>query len=87
MQPAGYGRFWDLTVEHIEPEGPAVAGQRFCGWSQALCKRWRIAGEVEEVDAQRHHIQFRMTLPLGVVSINRIMCTPIDERSCMVRYG
>ncbi len=28
MHPAGYGRFWDLTVERVEPEGPAVADRR-----------------------------------------------------------
>ena len=49
--PAGYGRFWDLTVERVEPEGPAAAGQRLTGWSRALCRRWRIDGEIVEVDA------------------------------------
>jgi hypothetical protein len=29
MHPAGYGRFLDLTVERVEPDGPAAAGQRF----------------------------------------------------------
>ena len=84
MHPAGNGRFWDLTVE---PEGPAAAGQQFVGWSRALCRRWRIDGEVLEVDPERHQIRFRMSLPLGIVSDNRIVCTPIDERSCMLRYG
>src|SRR5438128_2315338 len=87
MQPAGYGRFWDLTVERVEPSGPAVVGQKLAGWSRALCRRWRIDLEIEEVDAERHHILFRMSLPLGVVGNNRIMCTRIDERSCLLRYG
>ena len=26
MDPAGYGGFLDLTVERVEPAGPAVAG-------------------------------------------------------------
>jgi hypothetical protein len=87
MQPAGYGRFWDLTVERVEPEGPAAAGQKLVGWSRALARRWRIDGEIQEVDAQRHHILFRMSLPFGIISSNRIVCVPIDGQSCTVRYG
>jgi hypothetical protein len=87
MQPAEYGRFWDMTVERVEPEGPATVGQTFAGWSRALCRRWRIAGEIQEVDAQRHQILFRLTLPFGLLSSNRIMCARIDEQSCTVRYG
>jgi uncharacterized protein YndB with AHSA1/START domain len=87
MHPAGYGRFWDLTVERVEPEGPAAVGQRFAGWSRALCRRWRVEAEILEVDPKDHHILFRMTLPLGLVSLNRIACVPIDEHHCTVRYG
>jgi hypothetical protein len=87
MRPAGYGRFWDLTVERVEPDGPAAAGQRFAGWTRALGRRWPIDGEVLEVDAERHQIRLRMSLPLGVVGDNRIVCTTIDDRSCMLRFG
>ena len=85
--PAGYGRFWDLTVERVEPEGPAAPGQRFAGWSRALYRRWRLRGEVLEVDARRHRIRFRMSLPLGIVGDNRIACAPLDDRSCTLRFG
>ena len=87
MHPAEYGRVLDLTVERLEPEGPAASGQRFGGWSRALCRRWRIDGEVVEVDAERHQIRFRMSLPLGIVGDNRIVCMPIDGGSCMLRFG
>ena len=87
MHPAGYGQFWDLTVERVEPEGPAVAGQKFAGWTRALCRRWRLEGEILEVDAERHQIRFRTALPLGIVGDNRAACMPIDGGSCMLRYG
>jgi hypothetical protein len=87
-RPAGYGRFWDLSVERVAPDGPAAVGQKFVGWTRALCKkRWRIDGEVLEVDAERHEIRFRTSLPLGVVADNRIVCTPIDDRSCTLQFG
>ena len=87
MYPAGYGRFWDLTVERVEPEGLAVVGQTFVGWSRALGRRWRIDGEIQEVDAERHHILFRMSYPFGVVGNNRLMCIRTGEQSCMLRFG
>jgi hypothetical protein len=87
IQPAGYGRFWDMTIERVEPAGPARLGQKFVGRTTALCRRWRLDGEIQEVDAQRHQILFRLALPLGLISSNRIMCARIDDQSCTVRYG
>lgn len=88
MRPSGYGHFWDLTVDRVEPDGPAAVGQKFAGWTRAfLFHRWPIDGEVLEVDAKRHQIRFRTSLPLGVVADNRIVCTPIDDRSCTLQFG
>jgi hypothetical protein len=89
MQPAGYGRFWEFTVERVEPEGPAMVGQKFVGWTKPLCRRWRwrLNGEIQELDAERHHILFHMSLPFGLISSNRIMCARIDEQCCTLRYG
>jgi hypothetical protein len=77
-----------LTFERVEPEGQAVVGQNFVGWSRALCRRWQISGEIQEVDAEHHQILFRMFLPFfRLVTSNRVVCARIDERSCMLRYG
>jgi hypothetical protein len=84
---AAYGSLWDLTVDHIAPPGRAVAGQRIDGWARAFCRRWRVSGQIVDVDTANHTIQFRMTLPLGVVSDNRISCTPLDATRCLVRFG
>src|SRR6516162_5816658 len=81
MHPAKYGQFLDLTVERIEPDGPAAPGQKFVGWTRELCRRWRIDGEIVEVDPGRHQILFRMALPFGIVGDNRLVCTPIGARS------
>jgi len=87
MHLAGYGEFLDLTIERVEPAGPAAAGQRFAGWTRAACRRWRVEGEVVEVDAQRHQIRFRTLLPLGIVGDNTISCAPIDAGGCILRFG
>ena len=50
-------------------------------------ERWRIDGEVLEVDTKRHQIRFLTSLPFGIVGDNRILCTPLDDRSCTLRFG
>jgi uncharacterized protein YndB with AHSA1/START domain len=85
--PPDYGRFWDIHVERVEPAGRATPGQRISGWTRELCRRWKIDGEIVDVDPARHEIRFRMSLPFGVVSDNRIACTPIDDAACLVRFG
>jgi hypothetical protein len=84
MHPAGYGGFWQMTVDRVEPEGPAAVGQRFFA---TLCPGMRLDGEVLEVDAVRHAIRFHTTMPFGLIGDNRITCSPIDGSSCMLRYG
>ena len=78
-EPADYGRFFDLTVERVD--GPKIVGS-----TRAFGKRWQIEGEIEDVDAARHQIRFRMSLPFGVIGINRIGCQPIDAGRCLVRF-
>lgn len=85
MHPAGYGGFWDMKVERVDPEGPAAVGQRL--FASTLCGRLRIDGEILEVDHVRHAIRFLTHLPFGLVGDNRISCSPIDAGSCMLRYG
>jgi len=76
MHPAGYGGFWEIMVERVEPEGPAAVGQRFYAWTK--CRRLRIEGEILEVDEVRHAIRFLTTFPFGLIGDNQITCTPID---------
>ena len=85
MHPAGYGGFWQVTVDRVEPEWPAAVGQRF--FASMLCRRLRIDGEILEVDAARHSIRFHTTMPFGLIGDNRIACSPIDASSCMLRYS
>jgi hypothetical protein len=88
MEPAGYGRFWEWQVERVEPAGPATVGQKVYGWTpRVLGVRWRIDGVIQEVDMQRQEIRFRVSLPWGLLSNNRIMCAWIDDHRCTLRFG
>ncbi len=87
VDPAGYGRWTDGRVESLEPPGSAQPGQVFTVSAPAFGKRWRVSFAIQHVDAARHQIRFRVTLPFGVVEDSQITCTPLDERSCRVSYG
>ena len=86
-QPARYGEWWDVRVERVEPEGPAVPGQHIYVTSRALGKRWDVRFVVKTVNAARHQIQFDVTLPLSIVDHVTITCTPINAESCRAQYG
>ena len=86
-QPARYGRFWDFTVERVEPDGAAAPGQKVHGWTRALGRRWPVEGEVLGADAARRVVEFRMTLPFGVVGHNRISAEPMDDGRSLLRFG
>jgi Polyketide cyclase / dehydrase and lipid transport len=77
--PAGYGAFWDMRVARVVPPGPARAGQVVEGWPARMI--------IDAVDAARRQIRFTTTLPLGLLALNVITCTPLDAASCRVTYG
>lgn len=85
--PSRYDGWWDAHTTHIDPEGPAVAGQTIHGWTRGLGKRWPVRVQIEAVVADRHQIRFRSWLPLGISAINHISCAAIDMSRCRVQYG
>ena len=78
-QPEHYGRFFDIHIDNVD-------GQKIAGWTRAFGKRWKIEGEIEDMDAVRHQVRFRMSLPFGVIGINRISAQPIDATHCLLRF-
>ena len=77
--PAGYGAFWDMRVRSVVPPGPAQPGQVVEGWPSRVT--------VAAVDAARYQIRFTTTLPLGLLGLNVITCTPLDAARCRVAFG
>ena len=85
--PERYDEWWDAHVEHMEPPGPAVAGQHITASTRALGKRFSVGFKVEQIDPEKHKIQLNVSLPLGITELTTIICTPIDEHSCRVQFG
>jgi hypothetical protein len=87
MAPESYSEWWDARTEHVEPPGAAAPGQVVRASSRALGRRWPVTTRVEAVDAARHALDLRTTLPLGIVVANHILVQPLDARSCRVSFG
>ena len=78
--PAGYGPIWGIHIRRVVPPGPAQPGQVVEAWPA-------LRLHVEAVDAAHYQIRFRGSLPLGLLGLESITCTPIDAASCRVAYG
>jgi hypothetical protein len=87
VDPAGYSRWVDGTVESVEPPGPAQAGQTITISTSALGRRWHVTIAIDRVDVARRHIGFRVALPFGVMEHSQMTCTPLDAQACRVRFG
>jgi hypothetical protein len=87
MQPETYDQWWDFHAEAVTPPGPAAPGQAVSGWSKALNRKWPVSITIETINAQKHQMLLRTTLPLGIVVHNQISCVPLDAASCRVQFG
>ena len=85
--PAYYDEWWDAEMERIEPPGPAAPGQIVYATSRALGRRWRVETHVLGIDRQRHSIDLRTSLPLGIVVRNHLLCDALDPRTTRVTFG
>jgi hypothetical protein len=87
MQPEHYDDWWDAHTERVTPPGPAMPGQVITAWSRALGKKWDVSLTIELVDAERHQLRFRSSLPFRIGVVNHISCTAVDASSCRVQFG
>ncbi|HLV98934.1 MAG TPA: SRPBCC family protein [Ktedonobacterales bacterium] len=87
MQPETYDQWQDLHEAQVTPPGPATLGQTVSGWSKALGRKWPVSLTIESMNAERHQILLRTTLPFGIVVQNQISCAKVDATSCRVQFG
>lgn len=85
-EPSSYALWWGARTCSIEPEGPAVPGQRVHAQSAALGRQWNITVVVASVDETRYQIRLTTMLPLGITVHNHITCAPLDGK-CHVTFG
>jgi hypothetical protein len=83
---AGWGTFFDVRVNHVEPTGPAAVGQRMQGESGPRMLHLGVAFEFTRIDAVEHKLDMRVQLPFGITVHEALDCIPIDARRCRVNY-
>lgn len=85
--PARYDSWWDARTFRIDPPGPAAPGQVV--HAGGIKARWapRVTLRVMTVNPQKHQIQFKVDLPLGITNTQTTTCTAIDAVSCRVQFG
>jgi hypothetical protein len=84
--PRRYGEWTDLREIRAEPPGPATPGQVIRGVTREVGLTFTVTLTILAVDAERHQIEYRSDLPLGVVGHNRIVGVPIDPGRCRVSF-
>ena len=85
--PIRFSEWADAQVECVEPPGPTSVGQTITLTSPALCRRWRVVFQVEQVDPVHHQLGFKAILPLGLELHEHLSCAALDATSCRVQYG
>jgi len=85
--PTRYDAWWDAQTDSVDPAGPAQPGQTILGSSRALGRRWRIITSVEAVETAARRLHLRTTLPMGLVIVNTISCSPAGPDRTRVQFG
>jgi hypothetical protein len=84
---ANYDVWWDARTERLDPPGPAQAGQTLYASSQEFGRRWPLTLTLELVDAEKHQLRFRSTLPFGMSMVNHISCGQVNETTTRLQFG
>ena len=85
--PAGWGSFFDVRIDRIDPPGPATIGQRIEGESGPRLLHLKLAFQFMGIDVEKHRLMLDVKLPFGITVQEDLYCTPIDVDKCRVDYG
>jgi len=81
-----WGDFFDLRVQRVEPPGPAVVGQRCFGESGPSFLHLKVTFEFTRIDAARHALGLKVTLPFGISVREELDCVFVAAKQCRVNY-
>jgi len=85
--PAGWGRFFDVRIIGISPEGPATVGQIICAESGPSILRLRLELRFLKVDPVEHVIELAGSLPLRLMVQQSLSCLSLGPDRCRVSYN
>jgi hypothetical protein len=87
VDPTLYDIWWDARTERIVPIGSATPGQVVYAKARGLGRTWDVTLTVKAVNPEKHQIQMRVMLPLGMINDTTLTCTPLDASSCRLQFG
>lgn len=86
MDPAGWGKVFDVRIDGVDPPGRTVQGQQIMGESGLQLFHLKVAFLVREVDAEHHRLVMDIKLPLGITVHEDLRCMALDPGHCRVDY-
>jgi len=85
-RPEGWGDFYDVRVQSIEPPGSAVVGQTILAESGPWLLHLKIEFRFIKIDAENHELGVDVQLPFGIKVREDLSCMPLRQDQCRVSY-
>jgi hypothetical protein len=85
-EPTGWGSFFDVRVDRIDPPGSALVGQRIEGESGPRLLHLKLVFQFTGIDVEKYRLMLDVKLPFGITVREDLYCTPIDLDKCRVDY-
>jgi hypothetical protein len=83
---SGWGDFYDVRVNRVDPVGPATVGQLMSGESGPRWLHVKVSFRFTNIDPTSHKLEFDVTLPFSVSVHEDLDCVPLDDGRCRVNY-
>ena len=84
--PADWGNFFDVRITRVDPDGPAVVGQKFYGESGPPVLHLKLRFQYIEIDPVQYKLRVDVWLPFGLAVRETLNCVPLEENQCRVNY-
>ncbi len=85
-RPEGWGSFYDVRINAVDPAGPAVVGQTILAESGPQLLHLKLQFRFVEIDAVNFRLGLHMQLPLGITVRENLTCFPLGLEQCRVNY-
>ena len=83
---SGWGDFYDVRVNRVDPVGPATVGQLMSGESGPRWLHLKVSFRFTNIDPTSYKLEFDVTFPFSVSVHEDLDCVPLDDGRCRVNY-
>jgi hypothetical protein len=83
----GWGDFYDVRINAVDPAGPAIVGQTVFAESGPQFLHLKLQFRFVEIDALNHKLGLEARFPFGVTVREDLNCVPLRQDQCRVNYN